>query len=61
MIKDFFKHNYAKIHEINKRYSKPAVEMTRGVKFALLCLRLYLIFLIVLLLYKFVLVAKGGA
>ena len=29
MIRDFFKHNFAKIREINKKYAKPNVEMSK--------------------------------
>ncbi len=54
MIKNFFKHNYAKIREINKKYAHPNVEMSKGVKISLLFLRLYLIFLVCLLFYKFI-------
>ena len=54
MIKNFFKHNYAKIREINKKYAHPNVEISKGIKFSLLTLRLYLIFWVLLLLYKFV-------
>ena len=53
-IKSFFSHNYAKIHEINKKYATPSIEMSKWVKLSLLSLRLYLIFLVVLLLYKFI-------
>jgi len=42
-----------KIREINHRYSKPRIRMSRGVRFALLMLRLYLIFLVLILAYKF--------
>ncbi len=44
----------AKIREINRRYAKPNVEMSPSVKLSLLFLRLYLIFLVVLLVYKFI-------
>jgi len=54
MILDFFSNNYAKIKEINKKYATPGVEMSRWVKFALLSLRLYLMFLVGLLIYKFI-------
>ncbi|MDA8154965.1 MAG: hypothetical protein M0Z52_00705 [Actinomycetota bacterium] len=54
MIRNFLRHNYAKIREINKKYATPNVEMSAGVKFSLLVLRLYLIFLVALLLYKFI-------
>ena len=42
-----------KIAEINQRYATPRVQMTPLVKFALLFLRLYLIFLVGILFYKF--------
>ena len=42
-----------KIREINRRYSNPRIRMSRGVRFALLMLRLYLIFLVLILAYKF--------
>ena len=48
------------ITEINKKYAKPRIKMTKGVKTALLFLRLYLIFLVLVLGYKFVLMALAG-
>jgi hypothetical protein len=48
------------VTEINKKYAKPRIKMTRGVKTALLLLRLYLIFLVLVLGYKFVLMALAG-
>jgi hypothetical protein len=42
-----------KITEINKKYATPRIRMSRGVKIALLFLRLYLVLLVVLLGYKF--------
>lgn len=42
-----------KIHEINKKYEKPRIKMSPGVKLALLFLRIYLILLVLLLGYKF--------
>lgn len=44
-----------KIREINQRYSKPHIEMSRGVKISLMALRIYLFVLVGLILYKFVL------
>ena len=49
------------ITEINRKYAKPRIKMTRGVKIALLFLRLYLIFLVLVLGYAFVLRATRGA
>ena len=42
-----------KITEINQKYATPRIKMSRGVKIALLFLRLYLVLLVVLLGYKF--------
>lgn len=42
-----------KISAINRRYATPKIRMSRGVRFALLLLRLYLILLVLLLGYKF--------
>jgi len=53
MLKEFLLNNFSKIREINRKYAKPNVEMSRWVKTTLLILRLYLIFLVGLLLYKF--------
>jgi hypothetical protein len=58
MIKDFFNNNYAKIREINKKYANPNIEMSKWVKFALLSLRFYLVFLVGLLIYKFITLLK---
>ncbi len=58
MIKTFFSHSYAKIREINKKYEKPGIEMSRGVKISLLLLRIYLFSLIGLSLYKFITLLK---
>jgi hypothetical protein len=44
-----------KIREINERYSKPQIEMSRGVRISLIALRVYLLLLVALVAYKFVL------
>ena len=49
-----FKNFAQKIREINQRYSKPHIEMSLGVKIALLSLRVYLLVLVCLLVYKFI-------
>ena len=54
-LKDFF----AKIREINARYRQPRIEMSGAVRASLLALRLYLIALVGLMIYKFVLLAMG--
>ena len=42
-----------KIREVNRRYAKPKIKLSRSTSFALLALRLYLIVLVILLAYKF--------
>lgn len=54
MIKNIFSHSYAKVKHINEKYAAPNVEMSKWVKFSLLSLRFYLIFLVLLLMYKFI-------
>jgi len=54
MLRNFFRHSYAKVREINKKYETPRIKMSKWVKFSLLSLRLYLIVLLGLLLYKFI-------
>ena len=43
----------AKVREINLKYSKPRIIMTPWVKLALLCLRFYLVALVLIMGYKF--------
>ena len=45
-----------KIREINHRYSKPHIEISRGVKISLMALRIYLLLLVSLIVYKFILI-----
>jgi hypothetical protein len=42
------------VRTINRKYAKPQIEMTPFVKICLLTLRLYLLLLIGLMVYKFV-------
>jgi hypothetical protein len=53
-MRHFFSEFFDKVNEINKRYAKPRIKMTPLVSACLLVLRLYLIFLVILLGYKFV-------
>jgi hypothetical protein len=46
---------FRKIGEINQRYRAPRIEMSPAVKAALLLLRIYLLFLVCLMVYKFIL------
>jgi len=49
-----FKQFGQKIQDINQRFSEPHIEMSLGVKIALIFLRLYLLFLVSLMVYKFI-------
>ncbi len=49
------KHLFRKIGEINRRYREPRIEMSRGVRAALQFLPIYLLFLVCLIVYKFIL------
>jgi hypothetical protein len=46
---------FRQIGEINRRYREPRIEMSAGVKASLLFLRVYLLFLVCLMVYKFIL------
>jgi hypothetical protein len=54
MILEFFKNTVSTVRSINQKYAKPQIPMTRMVKFSLLSLRLYLIFLVGILVYRFI-------
>ena len=49
-----------KIREINHRYSKPHIEMTPLVKLSLMALRIYLLLIVGLIIYKFVATLSAG-
>jgi uncharacterized membrane protein YidH (DUF202 family) len=46
------------IRQINRKYSTPRIKTTPMVKIALLMLRIYLILLVLILIYKFYTLAK---
>ena len=48
-----------KITAINRKYAEPSIKITRGVSIVLLLLRLYLVFLVLLLGYKFFEIIRG--
>jgi hypothetical protein len=54
-----FKSLRTQIREVNRKYAKPELQITPLVKFCLISLRLYLLSLVVLMIVKFILVAKG--
>jgi hypothetical protein len=45
-----------KVRAINRRYAHPRLAMSKSVRIALLCLRIYLLVLVGLLVYKFIIV-----
>ncbi len=52
-VREYIRRKYSVITEINRKYATPRITMSRWVKFSLLFLRLYLLFLVILLGYKF--------
>jgi hypothetical protein len=59
-IGSMLRNSTGKIRSINQKYAKPQIKLSKGAAFALLFLRLYLIFLVVLLGYKFYTIVTGG-
>ncbi|MDD3014224.1 MAG: hypothetical protein PHC34_11025 [Candidatus Gastranaerophilales bacterium] len=57
-IKKFYEDNFDKIIEINEKYANPKIEMSPIVKFTLLILKFYLLFIMGLLIYKFITLLK---
>jgi hypothetical protein len=49
-----------KIGTINSRYRQPRIEMSGTVRLSLLALRVYLLALVALMVYKFVLIVTQG-
>jgi hypothetical protein len=58
-IDKILKARFSKIIEINKKYSNPRLVVNKSTAFALLMLRIYLLFLVGLLIFKFILTVKG--
>lgn len=52
-IRNFFQSRFHKIHEINARYAVPRMHTSKAVSLSLIFLRVYLLFLVALLFYKF--------
>jgi hypothetical protein len=53
-IQTMIARNTEKVREINRRYARPRLVMSPAVRWSLLCLRFYLLFLVGLLAYKFI-------
>ncbi|MGD0784470.1 MAG: hypothetical protein ABR969_01490 [Sedimentisphaerales bacterium] len=58
-MEKILKTRFSKIIEINKKYSHPRLVVNKSTAFALLMLRIYLLFLVGLLIFKFILTARG--
>jgi len=54
----FCQDKFGKIIEINSKYAHPKIEMSPTVTISLFLLRVYLVFLLLLLVYKFITVIK---
>lgn len=57
-FKKFYLDKFSKIIEINRKYANPKIEMSPIVKVSLFFLRAYLIFLLLLFVYKFITLIK---
>jgi hypothetical protein len=55
-----FRNFFEKIIAINARYREPRIEMSGAVRISLMVLRVYLLALVALMIYKFVLIVRQG-
>ncbi|MFI4889034.1 MAG: hypothetical protein ACHQIL_00730 [Steroidobacterales bacterium] len=55
-----FRNLFDKIAAINARYRAPRIEMSGAVRISLMVLRVYLLGLVLLMIYKFVLIVRQG-
>jgi hypothetical protein len=53
-VLDLVRRPIGKFREINRRYAKPRTHMSRAVKISLLLLRLYLLFLVLIVVYRLI-------
>jgi hypothetical protein len=53
-LRNFLRSTVRTIRRINQKYSKPRIQQSRMVRISLLLLRLYLLLMVGILLYKFV-------
>jgi hypothetical protein len=57
-LKTQLKRFLRRIREINRRYAEPRIQMSGAVRLSLLALRVYLLLLVGLLVYKFIMVVS---
>ena len=55
-----FRNLFGKFTAINSRYREPRIEMSGAVRLSLMVLRVYLLALVALMIYKFVLIVTRG-
>jgi hypothetical protein len=55
-----FRNLFVKFAAINSRYREPRIAMSGSVRLSLLVLRVYLLALVALMIYKFVLIVMQG-
>ncbi len=55
---NFIRNTVGEVKAINTKYKKPHTKMTKGVRFSLIMLRVYLIVLVMILFYKFITLLK---
>jgi hypothetical protein len=53
MIGEFLRSRFYTIRQINKKYATPRIKTTRIVSVSLFLLRIYLLIMVVILIYKF--------
>ncbi|WP_153307212.1 hypothetical protein [Syntrophobacter fumaroxidans] len=54
MLKHYLSDAAETIREINRKYETPSIEMSGAVRIALFALRIYLVVLVCLFVYKFI-------
>jgi hypothetical protein len=57
---NIFRNLFSKVSDINSRYRQPRIEMSGAVRLSLMVLRVYLIALVGLMVYKFVTIVMQG-
>lgn len=58
-IQNIFHNLINSVREINRKYAKPRIKLTKWVKVSLFLLRLYLLLLVGLLIFKFITIVQG--
>lgn len=56
----FIKNTTTAVRSINQKYARPHMKMTRRVRFSLGLLRGYLLFLVAIMVYKFIITVLHG-